>query len=1015
MSLPLANALIGIIASDHGTTPPPTPGTLTTFTLLTTDGTNIGANSPFELGVPIAPGVLDGSLALQVLDAGSNVITVQEDNRATDLNGSVRLVKLTGLLPSAPGANNTTITLKAVAGSPVTSNPITVANLLAQTISADTFECKVTCTFPNGDVYIALATDALQASSSWAYGSAQNRGTFRSGPLCTEWICSAPLVHSGTPHPFLTAQFHISAYKALPGAWNNSTNPITGVKCTVILENGFVTVASPADLVYDLLIQTGASTLATALQLDGYPPAATLTLSSTSGQVFADLSVGIWAPANTTSPNSQDTGKALVEIGGNGRAQIMGLNSTTRASVNINSETPFGSTSKTSGQWRKMGVYHYYMGRVDNYMFPAWWGTAQKVVAALSYDYIKASKMVLNYAADAAGLGAPDLSNCDADGSHPMAMRLTTGTIKNFGMQEAASGDTDHIGVLSYSFCAALVNWSYSSGQHLNARSLCLQNSRVGNLKPFFLRDESHGGTISIDGAGCFVYTGIPNNGKGIPVNGYNSGTLWYGFAGNHSGGASYLASLLTGDFMHLETAAVAANDYSLRVTQAGLMEQTAVTFPSSGTNITMPSGYLQQTGEMIVLNWGNGSPPIVSGGGSLAAAYFVHVEDATHVSLYDTRAHALAGGSTGRIVWSNAGIGVNFQNGYQKNGIPAGANDAQPRSVAWNWRTDAQELMPFPDTIAPGLVDYSRSRPNLQRKLDAVGSYLKTTYVDDANYQAGGPRFLSLHSSGGNSNSYATWQNNYVRLSTNNSYEAGVCSSDSAALFNWFLADSVQWIANSTGTSPYFMPNMYYVRAQTNAGVTQYTYAGVYQESARSPIGVSQSCQWAQTSQTATISSVANQAAVTIVYAQPFFDTVNPTRHIGSWVLVGSGCGQITSVVNSTTCVVDTTVTTWDGSPSGAAAMSVGSGQTCHMPLPSWSNAASIVGTAQNFGGPNVDNHYTWLANSGMEIAYQQGIDTGSYATAVSFMTSIGLPPNPPAHVQFLCATALKGNVVHR
>lgn len=991
-------------------------GNLTSLTLLTTDGTNIAANSGFEFGVPVAPGGLNGSNYLQIVDGSNNVIGyAQEDNRVTDLNGDVRFSKYTGTIITAPGANNLAATLKTTPGSPLTTNPISIANLLAQTIAGDTFECKVTCTFPNGDVYIALATDALQASSAWTYGSAQYRGTFRSGPLCTEWICSAPLVHSGTPHPFLTAQFHISAYKALPGAWNNTTNPITGVKCTVILENGYATVANPADLVYDLLIQTGASTLATGLQLNGSSPATTLTLSSVSGQVFADRSTGTWNAASTTLPNSQDAGKAIVEIGGNGRGFLMGLSNATRSWAFINPDTSFSSTTKTSGQWRTMGVYHYYMGRVDNYWLPIWWGASQNVVAALPTTYIKASEMVMNYGADAVSVGAPDLSACNADGSHPMAMRLGASSIKNFSMQEASSGDTDHIGVLSYSFCAALLNWSYSTGQHLNARSLCLQNSRVGNLKPFFIRDETTGGTISIDSAGCFVYSTTNNNGKGIPINAYNAGSSWYGFAGNHSGGASCLPYLMTGDFMHLETGAVAGNNYSLTVTQAGLMSQTPVTFPSSGFSVTMPSGYPQQTGEQIIIDWGNGSPPILNGGGTLAKTYFVHIEDSTHISLYDTRAHALAGGSTGRITWSNSGIGTNFQNGYFKNGITAGANDAQPRATAWNWRTIAQQLMVFPDTIAAGLVDPTRTQANLRRQLDAMGTYLKTTYTDDVNYQAGGPRYLSLHSSGGNSNSYATWQNNYLRLAGNNGQEAGVNSAASTAFFDWFLADSIQWIANSTTSSPYFMPAMYYVRAQSNAQVNQYTYSGVYQESIRSPIAVSQSCQWRQTSQTATISNVSNQAAVTIVYAQNFFDVANSSRHIGSWVVVGSGCGQITSVIDAKTCVADTTVMTWDNSSSGASSFSTGVGQSCVMPLPSAGNAGSIVGTAMNYGSSNVDGHYVWLANSGKEIAYQRGIGTGNYAAAVAFISSIGLPDNPPPFIPNQNPTAIKGNVAHR
>jgi len=997
--------------------------TLTTLTLVTTDGTTIPANAPFEFGVPIAPDAFASGQKLQILDASSNVIGIQEDNRRTDLNSDIRMVKVTGVLPTSPGAASTTITLQTIAGTPDTSNPITLANLLAQTISADTFECKVTCTFPDGTVYTALATDALNGSSSWTYGDPQNRGKFREGPYCTEWIVSAPLETGGTPHAFLNAQFHISAYKASSAAWHNTNNPITGVKCLVILENGYIDQTGGADLVYDLLIEMGASTLSDWLSLTGSTPAATLTLGAVSGQTTASLSAGTWGAASTTAPNSQDIGKAIVEVGGSGRGYLMGLNSSTSSAVCIPTATAFASTSNTSTNWRTMGVYHPYMMRFDTYgsghgytLMTPWWGVAQKTVAALPTSYIIDSEMVMNYGADATSAGNPDLTYCNNDGAHPMAVHYpTTASIKNFGMNEASTGDTDHIGVLSFSYVQALLNWTYSSGQHLNARVLTFQNSRVGNMKPFFLRDSTTGGIVSIDKAGVYYWSSQNNGGVGLPANDYRGGTGWYTFATNHSGGASYLPYLLSGDFIHLETAAVAVNDYSLATTGAGVFAQSSVTLTSGSASITIGSGYPQQDGESVVVQIGGYFPQISGVNISRANQYFVKRIDATHINLYDTRENALAGGATGKITFSSAGSQITIRNGYGKGSLPPPVS-GQPRCQAWDIRTTAQLAMVIPDGIGD-LIDYSRTKVGVERQFAAMMAYIKTNWVDDANYQAGGPRVmiyqLNNQTGGG---TYSPWQTNYLRLANLNALEGGAMDSNGVAFHDWLLADAMQWEVN-TSVQTYFMTGAYYIRAATNAAVNQYTYEGIAQESMRAATGHIAYGEWTQTSQTATISSVADQANVTIVFSQDFFDTVNPARHVGSWVVVGSGCGQIKSnPSDARTCVVDATVSTWDGAASGNANFSTGSGQACTMPWPSWGNQASIVGTDLNYGSANQDRHYMWLQNSAIEIAYQRGIDTSNYSTASAFMTTKQLPSNPPTAGQVTtCATALKGNVVHR
>jgi hypothetical protein len=1014
---------------------------MTTLTVRSTSGSNIPANTFVEFGLPIAAGVLTTSSSrVQMVDAVAATMVVQQDQIATDQSGGQRWCRVTSLLATAPGAQSTTLDINVEGGSPATANPVTPSNILTQSISGDTYECKVTATMPNGDVYTALASTGLSASSTYAYGSAVNFGAVRSGGLVTEFKVQVPFVKSGpTTHPFLVAEFWISAYKRSVAAWNSSTNPIVHVATQVCLYNGYVTIASPSDLVYDLLITVGAGSPSTVYQLNGGAGSAAITLSpSTSGTgQTATLGSGTWARSAT--PNSSDIGKAIVETSGNGRGWLYGYQTTTATYLMIPTATAFASTSLASGDWKKMGVYH--CSQTRNVPAKVYWPTS----AAPAYDpilpvsYMLASEMVMNYAADSTTTGAPDLSALTNDGGHPMGMYVTTGFIKNYSTNEAATGDADHIGVMSTSQTVALLNWDDAT-EYDNARKLALAQGQAGCIKPYWNLHDEYGGVIGIDDTGMYLdHIGQPTNGTTraflVKTAFAQFGQPWFAFAHNHSGATDYFCYLVTGEPYYLQGLAAMCVSYCTGVSDAvasGVVDPFAINDPSGATTDFVATGgtYPTQTGEAIYVLWSGSFPQYLGNNLDRVNRFFLRRVNSSTFNLYDTYAHSIAGGATGKITLTG-GTGISIQNGYGWYGVKGsaygGVLTGQARQVAWGYRTVAQLLVVSPDSGADTIISRSFTRSNVQRWHDNIVDYYYVNNATNSNYISGGPRYVQLNGSNCPTELVISqWQNNYARLALVQGSDAGAfqAGSHAADWFDWLLADSNQWAVRSD-ESPFFMVGAYYTRCINNAGTLQFTYNGIYQESMRVPFGQPAAFgKWGATGiYTATIASVANQAAITVVLtpvaaAGNYFDNANPTRNVGSWIIIGSGIGQITSVTNATTCVVDTTVATWDGCASGNIGMSAGAGQTCTVSYPSWGNAGSIVGTTQDYvGAGGQDQHYLWLESSAIQIAKQRGIDSSNYTAAVAHLTARALPSNPPSHAVFTtpCATAVKGNVTSR
>lgn len=215
------------------------------FSITNTSGgalTDVGVTMP----IPIATNTITGSHRL-VLNEGVTSYDIQEDARASDNDSYVRMSRIAFVVPSMTAGETKTFTVTSEDGAPVTTNPITVANILATSL-----DVSVTGTI-GGTAYSTTLKDALGASTSWDMDAETLHGNWAEGPILTEVICSGALLNTGSPHASkLRAWFHLKVWKANTGAYNSSTNPIVDWECDVIMENTYMSITDPFAVCYDL-------------------------------------------------------------------------------------------------------------------------------------------------------------------------------------------------------------------------------------------------------------------------------------------------------------------------------------------------------------------------------------------------------------------------------------------------------------------------------------------------------------------------------------------------------------------------------------------------------------------------------------------------------------------------------------------------------------------------------------------------------------------------------------------
>lgn len=246
---PLVVAL-GLVGSDAVQTGGGGGESLITIVSVKNTAGSTKTNEIVQIPLPTPSTSFDGGLSnVAVYDddgsgnLGDPIGVFQVDSHATDKAGKQRFALATVIVPSFTSTQNRKLRVYATSAAEPTGTAITAAAILATS-----FNIRVSYTI-GGTTYTADATTALGGGTTFSKTAAWTRGTWRSGPCCTEIVCETPLQNGGTAHNSgdgLRAVFIISAFKAGAGAVDGG-NPITYVYCDVVVENGAIDRTSVSD------------------------------------------------------------------------------------------------------------------------------------------------------------------------------------------------------------------------------------------------------------------------------------------------------------------------------------------------------------------------------------------------------------------------------------------------------------------------------------------------------------------------------------------------------------------------------------------------------------------------------------------------------------------------------------------------------------------------------------------------------------------------------------------------
>lgn len=557
------------------TVTPPSGGSIGIWTVEELSG-NAQTNMPVEFGLPVKPGTLLPGMIVQVLD-GMTPLVGQTDLQASDKAGSnVRFVKFTGILPTLGATASKQLTVNTLVSAPSSGTAITAADILA--LCSGAFEpCLTTVTFAGTPT--DLSCRAALAGGGWAVGAAVNFGAVRSGPFCTEILCSLPLGN------YLRVWFHVAAYKAGSGAVTaqGGGNPILAVRVDRVMENGYVqqNVSTPLDLFYGIQDRSSTSLTNAALTLannvilaDGVggptswsedtTSAGTITVGSLSDNTITTISRG------TGTWTADDNGRILRAAGPFSTGAVGQI-----CSVNVGSNTaslrvpPFRNfvslTLAPGGDYTLEGVGHPYATRhrqrlvIGNPVATAdsqtqivlpWDGSGTRSVM----PYLASTKMLPNYATLPANVPSQSGAAANAWGKRPYGM-LTDGTSTSpangirddFG--SSGDGPGDQIGIIAGVDClgsiACDVDGQFNLFRAAMARS-CMQ---------VHYRDTATGLGVALDSGTDWIWPG----GSDPNQVAWDFGSVVFtssphgGLDTSHACAGAYLAYLLTGDWYWLE------------------------------------------------------------------------------------------------------------------------------------------------------------------------------------------------------------------------------------------------------------------------------------------------------------------------------------------------------------------------------------------------------------------------------------------------------------------------------
>lgn len=567
---------LSVDVADH------TAETLISVVTVTNGVASSKTNEPVEFGFPMLGTDLASGKFLKVYDddgsgnQGTVLANYQADNHASDLQSAVRFAKVSAVVPALASSATRKLRVYSVTGTAPANTAITASDILATSYDVQA-QFNI-----GGTTFTASARTALGGGTSWSTSTgkadAVTHGAWRSNGACTEIICSMPPRSGGggTEHASgdgIRVWFHIAAWKVGTGAVGGG-NAITYIKTTVVLENGALERASPANYWYGLTIARATSLSNSTListddtDADGntlryaYPrsqPAATVTLGSQT------LGATTTATLNTTTWANDIVGAHIHNAGGAGKAYVISRTSGTVVQIYI--YEAFSAGSYTSGNWQLEGIGHLYGTR---WPLVAHVGTKPTNIPLLGNetsaktptgnalrDRLRATFMFPNHQTAIGGVthNMTDLNLMRSDGQiRPFTFSGPEGALMGDVLTDMGrSGARGDIGYLTLWEVDGVTKYDTNGRRKIfeNNLWLCLQFYHF--LKPYTstLSDGGRGVTIS------------PASGLSYKINGAHSQTnpintpalSWQNCDSDlaHMPSQGYIPYLLTGDYFWLD------------------------------------------------------------------------------------------------------------------------------------------------------------------------------------------------------------------------------------------------------------------------------------------------------------------------------------------------------------------------------------------------------------------------------------------------------------------------------
>jgi hypothetical protein len=214
---------------------PPVGSAITSITVVN-QSTAALTQVPVTFGEVFRDGDIPPGASLSASLADGTRLPLQVDAKTTHADGSLRNAVLSTRVPSLASGSTIQVKLNSAA-TPLAGSAVQLSELLATS-----FDAEVDLTLA-GTKYSATARSLLQSGA--------NLKQWLSGPLASEWIVGGPVKSSaGTPHPHLTAYFHVRAYRAPGGG-------VDRVRVDTVVENGWTEVTGPATFNYTAQILVG--------------------------------------------------------------------------------------------------------------------------------------------------------------------------------------------------------------------------------------------------------------------------------------------------------------------------------------------------------------------------------------------------------------------------------------------------------------------------------------------------------------------------------------------------------------------------------------------------------------------------------------------------------------------------------------------------------------------------------------------------------------------------------------